>query len=279
MKAIKLTAIFFAILGAVIGILYFLGGTSGGDALPPPPNTEYQAYVRQITEDWDNANDWNEEVFLNNCNLIEQVGRDYSVDELRDLNSSRAVEIVTKKMFAEWDKSDCKKSVIDRYAGAINVITGKDGNASSNTELRKAKSVNATYQEAYALAHRPLGLTPTFNGTSWNSYSDYSNSILQKKSSIIGSTNYTTYLKNITDISQGLSAIEGKLSTGRTTFYNALANKICAYYNNIPKAQRNRDNLAQLMAVRNKYESEFPSNRSISTLANSFRNDVFDNED
>lgn len=278
MKAVKLSAIFLAILGAVIGLLYFLGGTSGGDALPPPPNTEYQSYVRQITDDWNNVDDWNEEVFLNNCNLIEQVGKDYSVDELRDLNTSRAAEIVTKKMFAEWEKADCKKSVVDGYARAIDVISGKDNNASSNTEIRKAKSVNTTYQEAYALAHKALGLTPTFNGTSWNSYSDYSNRIKQQKSSILGSTNYTTYLRNITEISQGLSAIDGKLAAGRTAFYNALANKICAYYNNIPTSQRNRDNLLQLMTARDKYEREFSANSSIRSLVNSFRNDVLNNE-
>ena len=278
MKTIKLFLIFSLILSGIVAAFYFA-------TRPEPitiielPKTSLQQYREQFETDWRTAGDWNEETFKSHCDLIDQLNaQNYDVVSLNDLNTSTAVEVVYEHVFSEWKNPSCKKQTIDNYMKAIAVIEKSEDNASSNPNVKLIKEVNNVYVRAYKLAHRKFGLTPKFNGYSWNSYSNYASSIESQKNSIFDDSNYKRYLSNITEISNGLQGVSSRLSSGRTTFYGALAKEIKDYYDKKTISERTRSDLNGLRNAISKYEREYCKNSILSSFAQSYANDVYENE-
>lgn len=277
MKAIKLVLTFLIILGGVLGAFYLFTNTGGG-TLPPPPDTTYQTFREQFEKDWEQAGDWKEDLFMSHCDLVQQLSTQYETATLNDLNTKTATEVVYKKIFDEWNSPSCAKNVVEKYINAIKVIESKDNNAKTDPNVQKIKNVYATYISAYSLAHQNVGLTPHFDGSSWNSYSNYSSSMTDKKNSMLANSNYKEYLSNIIDIKNGLNAIPDKLANGRTRFYNELSESIIRYYSQTISSERTRTELNGLRNAISKYEGEYSSNSRLSAFARDFANDVYNNE-
>lgn len=278
MKPIKLFFIFSLILGGIVAAFYFA-------TRPEPitiidlPETSLQQYREQFETDWRTTGDWNEETFKSHCDLINQLSaQNYDVVSLNDLNTSTAVEVVYEHIFNEWKKTSCKKQVIDNYIKAVATIEKSEDNASSNPNVKLIKKVYNVYIRAYELSHRNFGLTPKFDGYSWNSYSNYASSIESQKSEILGNSYYKKYLSNISEISNGLQGITSRLSSGRTIFYKSLAERIRAYYGKKTNSERTRSDLNSLRNAISKYENEYGKNSTLSSFAHSYANDVYENE-
>lgn len=266
-------------LGALVGIFYLINPTTKTIILPPVDDETFENYSQEFQNDWEGVGDWDENVFNRHRETLNMLSTDYSVEELVNFERSKVTEIVSQKIFAEWDKSDCDKKVIDKYIKAVETIISKYGDdAKSDPDIQQIKSVNSTYRSALDLAGKKIGLTPTFNGSTWNSYTDYSNKIKKQKNDILGNSNYKEYLKNITAISSRLAKIDSELKDGRTRFYQALADKIYNYYNKIARDKRTRDQLVKLRKARDNYSKEYGSNNKINTLAKNFAADVDANE-
>lgn len=278
MKPIKLIITFVLILGGIVAAFHFF--------LKPDPTpiivfdgTALQEYRKQFEDDWKNAGDWNEDMFKSHCDLIHQLEiQNYDVVALNDMNTATAVEVVYEQIFNEWKTPTCKRQKIDNYMKAIATIEQSEVNAASNPNVELIKQVNKVYLQAYNLSKKKLGLTPTFDGNNWNSYSSYASSVESQKSSILNNPEYKEYLNNITEISSGLSSISAKLSSGRASFYNSLALKIRSYYEDTPRSERTRSDLSRLRNVISKYESEYSSNSSLNSFARSYADDVYENE-
>lgn len=278
MKPIKLIITFVLILGGIVAAFHFF--------LKPDPTpiivfdgTALQEYRKQFEDDWKNAGDWNEDMFKSHCDLIHQLEiQNYDVVALNDMNTATAVEVVYEQIFNEWKTPTCKRQKIDNYMKAIATIEQSEVNAASNPNVELIKQVNKVYLQAYNLSKKKLGLTPTFDGYNWNSYSSYALSVESQKSSILNNPEYKEYLNNITEISSGLSSISAKLSSGRASFYNSLALKIRSYYEDTPRSERTRSDLSRLRNVISKYESEYSSNSSLNSFARSYADDVYENE-
>ena len=277
MKAIKLTIIFIVILGGIIGA-FLLFNRDKVVTLPPLSDQAYKTYRDQIVNGWEQADDWDEGLYQSNCDLIQQLSTQFETKSLNDLNTQTATKIVYDKIFDEWKSQSCAKNVIEKYNDAIKVIESKDNNAKNNPNVQTIKNVYLTYSTAYSLAHQSIGLTPHFNGNSWNSYSSYSSSIENKMKSMLNNPNYQKYLSNIVDIKNGLSAIPDKISTGRARFYEGLANSIIHYYSQINRAERSRSELNVLRNVKSRYEGEYRSNYRLSSFVNDYAYDVSYNE-
>jgi len=277
MKAVKLVFTFFLILSGVIGAFYFFTNR-GGCTLPPPPDTTYETFRKQLEKDWEQAGDWNEQLFMSHCDLVQQLSSQYETATLNDLNTKTATEVVFKKIFDEWNSPSCAKSVVEKYNNAIKVIESKDDNAKTDPNVKKIKKVYATYISAYSLAHQSIGLSPHFDGSNWNSYSNYSSTMRGKMSSMLENSNYKEYLSNIVDIKNGLNAIPDKLSNGRSRFYGELANRIINYYSQTTSSERIRSELNDLRNAISKYEGEYSSNSRLSSFARDYANDVYSNE-
>ena len=278
MKIIKLLLVFVIILGGVVGAFYLIGG-GGGTGLEEPSDDTYQTYRTQFENDWKDKGDWSDSLFNAHCDMVRQLSLDYNVAPLKDLNTNTAVEVVYEKIFWQWTSEYCKKATIENYIRALGKIQAEDENAKANPNVQKINSVNGTYKKDYALAHKGIGLTPGFDGTSWRSFSSYRNSMLSEKNSMQNDANYKQYLANIKDIKDGLNAIPSKLDNARTRFYNDLASDIVNHYRNIEQSSRTRSQLIELRDARNKFNNEAPSsNNYLNNFCNSFADDVDRNE-
>lgn len=278
MKAIKLIITFVLILGGVLGAFYLFIKVHPDPPLPPISDTTYQTFREQFEKDWEQAGDWDEQLFMSHCDLVQQLSTQYETATLNDLNTKTATEVVYQKIFDEWNSPSCVKNVIEKYNNAIKIIESKDNNAKTDPNVQKIKNVYATYTSAYNLAHQGIGLTPHFDGSNWNSYSNYSYSMSDKRTSMLGNSNYKEYLSNIIDIKNGLNAIPDKLSNGRTRFYNELASAIISYYSQTTSSERIRSELNDLRNAISKYEGEYSSNSRLSSFARDYANDVYNNE-
>lgn len=278
MKILKLILVFVIILGGVVGAFYLIGGEPGSSLEEPSGNT-YQTYRTQFENDWKDKGDWSDSLFTAHCDMVRQLSLDYNVAPLKDLNTNTAVEVVSEKIFQEWSSASCRKATVENYIKALGKIQAEDENAKSNPNVQKINSVNDTYKKAYALAHKGIGLTPGFDGTSWRSFSSYSNSMLSEKNSMQNDANYKQYLANIKDIKDGLNAIPSKLDNAKSRFYNDLASDIVNHYRNIEQSSRTRSQLNELRDARNKFNNEAPSsNNYLNNFCNSFADDVDRNE-
>lgn len=278
MKIVKLLLVFVVILGAVVGAFYLIGGgtTSG---LEEPSDDTYQTYRKQFENDWKNKGDWSDSLFSAHCDMVRMLSKDYNVAPLKDLNTTTAVEVVYDKIFKEWESILCRKVVVDNYIKALGKIQAEDENAKSNPNVQKIISVNDTYKKAIALAHKSIGLSPGFDGSSWRSFSGYSNSMLSEKSSMQDNANYKQYLANIKDIKDGLNSIPFKLDNARSRFYSDLANEIVNHYRSVEQSARTRSQLNELRDARNKFNNEAPSSNSyLNKFCNTFADDVDRNE-
>lgn len=273
MKAIKLILVFALILGGVIGA-FLLVRKSKTNSLSNIPDTTFQTYRDQIINDWENEGDWNEQLFLSNCNLIQLLSKSYDVSTLRDLNTKMAIEIVYEKIFAEWATRSCRKNVIYKYSEAINVIVSNDGNAKTDANVAKIKRVRGVYDSAYQLANQEIGLKPRFDDNDWNSYADYSYQITEKTNKILENSDYKSYLSNIDNIKNGLNAIPDKLSKGKNRFYNELADQIISSYSIIAPSERTESQLKDLRNLISRFTNEYCSNQKLSKFAEAFANDV-----
>lgn len=277
MKALKLAITFILILAAVVGAFWLIG--SGRTTPPPPPPDSVYAEVRaEIENDWEQAGDWNESVFMSHCDLLNQLSEKYETTTLMDLNTRTAAAIIHEKIFNEWERPQCRKLDVDKYFNAIGVIESKDGNAKTDPNIKKIKDVYNTYIAAYNLANKPIVLSPRFDGNSWNSFSAYSESMNNQRSSMLANSNYTAYLANIADIKDGLNAIPGRLETARKGFYSSLATNIINHYSRIDSWERTRENLNDLRNTYSKYQREYSTNERLSSFVSAYARDVADNE-
>lgn len=277
MKSIKIFIVFIIVLGSIVG-LFYLVQTKNSKPIPSISDTTYQSYREQIEGDWEQAGDWDEQLFLSHCDLLRQLSVQYETATLNDLNTKTAIEIIQKKIFEEWATPSCSKVAVDRYNNAIKVIESQDNNAKDDLNVQKIKRVYGVYSVAYGLSHQGVGLSPHFDGSNWNSYSSFSSSLMSKRNSILNNSDYKENLANIVDIKRGLEGLPDKLANGRKRFGDELAGSIINYYSQTAPSARSQLGLNELRNVINKYEVEFSSNNRLSAFARSYANDVFRNE-
>lgn len=247
--------------------------------LPDPPDETLKEVRTQIEQDWEQANDWDETVFAKHCDKLNQMKNDYSVGTLVDMNTRLAVETVYKKLMdGEWNSESCREKVVDKYINALGVISKADANAKDNNNVKKLYQVNGVYKKALSVSRIRIGLSPGFDGSSWRSFSAYSNSIKAKKASIESNAIYKEHLSNIREIKNGLANIDGRLSEARTAFYKSLANAITSYYSRIPSSERNNSQLKTLRNVRDRYNNEYSNNYNLNYFVSAFYSDVRNNE-
>lgn len=278
MKAIKLIITFVVLLALVVLAFYIVPRKVDPPVLLDPPDETLKEMRTQIERDWEQANDWDEKVFAKHCDKLNKMKKDYSVGTLVDMNTRLAVETVYKMLMdGEWNSESCREKVVDKYVNALGVIIKADANAKDNNNVKKLYQVNDVYKKALSVSSIRIGLSPGFDGSSWRSFSAYSNSIKAKKASIESNAIYKEHLSNIREIKNGLANIDGRLSEARIAFYKSLANAITSYYSRIPPSERNDLQLRTLRNVRDRYNNEY-NNYNLNYFVSVFYSDVRNNE-
>lgn len=255
MKALKLALAFLFILGVIVGV-FSLIGPGDDDILPPPPPSRLNKYMAEIDSTWIKAGDWDEHTFVTNCERLDQLSVDYDVERLRDYNTILAIENVYRGIFAEWRSPRCRKDVVDGYHKAVGIIETADADAALNNSVKQVKHVYGVYANAYAVAHRGIGLSPRFDGDGWQPYDSYSRRMTAECDAVLADTTYKHYLSGINDINDNLKAYPSKLSAGRKRFYAALSGEIIDYFEDTPDTLRTREELKRLRTIKTKYDRE-----------------------
>ena len=278
MKALKIIIAFVLILAGVFSAFYFSTRVGEG-SIAPPQDERFEDTRKQIQNEWEQRGDWDDTLYTKNLDLVTQLGVEFNTVPLKELNTSLAVEIVYKKIFDEWKSPTCQRAVVNKYYNAVSFIKSKDSDANTDNNVKLITQVYSVYNQAYNLAHQSIGLSPNFNGTSWNSYSDYRESMLNKRNNMLNNSVYKSHLSNIKDIKEGLNDIPNKLANGRSEFYNKLAQNIKNYFSRTAWSDRNYDELAKLRNAKNKYEDEYGYSSVLSNFEDEYASDVFFNND
>lgn len=281
MKALKLILTFIIILGGFVGAYFIINGGSGG-GITPPPIDKLGNYSKQIERGWEEAGDWNKELFEEHCILIDQLGKwGLDVTPLKNFNTSLVVNIINDKIIGEWKSATCKKQTIKKYMDAVATVCSKDANAKHDPAIENINEINKVYNTACKRAERGIGLPCNFNADaqSWNSYSDYSNRVTRETNEILNNSIYKEYLVNITAIKNGLDKIPSRLAEGKKNFANKLAEEIINHYNAIPDTLRTREQFNALRGTRDKYDGEFGGNVNLDCLVKEFNISVENNEE
>ena len=278
MKAIKLIMTFVVLLAIVVSAFYVSSGSGRNTDLPEPPDETLKEMRTQIEQDWAQKGDWDEKLFAIHCDKLNQMKKEYSVGILVDMNTRLAVETIYKKLIDEWSSPSCRKSVVDGYIKALDTVCRADGNAQANNNVKKLRSINKVYRTALSVAHISIGLTHGFDGSSWRSFSNYSNAVKARKASVVSNAMYKEYLSNISDIKNGLASIDGRLQNARTAFYQSLSRAIISHYSDIPSSERNNTQLSSLRNARNRYNNEYRSNDALNSFVSTFYRDVRNND-
>lgn len=279
MKILKLVGLFVIVAGVIIGLLFLSGKGSKGLSNNRPNDTLLREYKAEFAKDWDEKQDWDVNIFRRHCMDIKTLAKDYDVTELNDYNISEANDIVYEKIFALWKSPNCKKEDVDRYRAAVDTIVHYDPKMANNTGIKKIKEVYAVYEDAYDFVKDPLIISPFFDGKIWNDFNSFADRQRTHKDRILNDTAYKSYLNNITQLKDELETLDSRLSEVKRSFYSLLENQIRNYYNNIPSARRDREQLNELSRVVSKYYLENSSaSLSLKNLQTQFRKDVEENE-
>ena len=272
MKTVKLALIFIAILGGIVGIFLLKNIITP----PPPVKTISDPRLKELTatieNGWKERTDWDKDFFINNHKMIDVNSRNFSVTTLRNFHTSQAVAIVHKKIFEHWSTAQCNKNNVDLYRNAINVICDTDKDAKNNPMVSEVITVYGVYTKALGLANSNFVPKSGFNGSTWKSYDSYKSEQKQAISSVLQSSHYRSSLANITSIRSGLNSAESRMTTGRTKYYDNLANEIIAYYKN---KERSNENLTKLFEINNTYRSQYTQSQSLQNFISNFANDVY----
>jgi hypothetical protein len=181
------------------------------------------------------------------------------------------VAIVHKKIFEHWSTAQCNKNNVDVYRNAVNVICNTDKDAKNNPTVNEIINVYNLYIKALGLATSNFVPKSGFNGSTWKSYDSYMREQKQAINSILGDTRYRSSLANITAIRNGLNGAEGRMASGKTKYYENLANEIIAYYD---KQERTEENLQALRSVRNNFLNEYSNNTSVNNFTSRFNQEI-----
>ena len=282
MKALKLILTFIIILGGFVGAYFIFNNNGLARHSIIPDDNELENYSKRIERGWEEAGDWDIEVFEIHSAIIDQLGASgMDVIPLRDYNTTLVVNIINDKIIGEWKSATCKKQTIKKYMDAVATVCSKDSNAKHHPAIENINEINKVYNTACKRAERGIGLPCNFNADaqSWNSYSDYSNRVTRETNEILNNSLYKEYLANITAIKKGLDNIPSKLAAGKTSFANRLATEIIDHYNAIPDTLRTREQLKALRSTRRKYDDEFGGNVNLDCLVEEFNISVDNNEE
>lgn len=278
MKILKLILTFCILLGAIVGV-FFIIDDSGSEPFSQPGSDEYEKYRQRIINEWEQAGDWDEQLFREHCELINQLAGKFSnTDPLKELETNVVAELIKNKLFEAWASATCKKSTVDKYMKAVEAIKKQDPSAKDNSYVAEIASVYSVYSKAYNIAYGSVSLEPTYNGRTWNSFIEFQNGKIASRDAILRDATYQQYLSNITDLKNNLNNLSSKLSSAKVTFYEKLEKEILRYYMAISASSRTKEQLEALRDSRRNYEAEYKVSLSIDLCARKFNQDVKTNE-
>lgn len=271
MKLLKLLLLFAAILGGIVAASLWLRPQPASE-LPAIPNETLAQNRERFEQEWQQQGDWDRQMFLAQCNMVDQLGTLHDVSELRTFVAQKALQVVRNRVVAEWASPTCREYQVDKYVSAIDTITSNCPAQRSAPEVLEVKRVNAVYRRALAFVNRTVGMSPDYRGRdNWNSFTQYANSLHNTRTALLSNADYKQYLVRITRITDGLQGLDHRIDAARERFRADLARSIMDYYR---QAGYTTHNYADLTFAVSAYYRQFRYDSQLEDFSGNFYNRV-----
>lgn len=247
MKVLKLLGIFIALVSVLIGIyaLVVILPTSN-DVETIISTTELDTLKKQINDvdlelqknvfaNWDSVSYSALSTKIANKKADRKISQQDAENAKQYLNSQ-----FVKKLFLliklEFKEEKCSKTKIDYYKKGIDFMNQKI----KDSRIDSVYMIYNCYREISLWISKTLyTMTPRLNNSgeyniTWNPFSEFRNTIQNKRSDYCDNVLYKRYLLNIAELKNGLqvSEVDNKLDTGERYYYNGIRDGIISHYNN-----------------------------------------------
>lgn len=293
MKVIKLIFIFIAVLGTVIGVVFLSKGDNG------PIEGKYAGYYakaeKKINSEWKSDAEWLWAHFEDTKNYLEVRNKKLKggYKTLVDLFHQRACHCLYNNSIAEFAKHNCNKTIVDTLKSDLDKLIQAAPEQKDSAQTTTLYNVHDLYGKAYSLAtQKSFGLTPDFDkyrGT-WKDYNAYRTEQETRRSNIQKDSLFS-YIKDISEIVDGLNSMDTKLNEGKERFKSSLVKEIINEYKSdepiVPtsidsekmnEAKKWLENYEEaykkLRGARDKYKREFDESKTLSDFVRKFKDAV-----
>lgn len=291
MKTFKLLLI-FAILFGIIFVILNLDNCQDikTDSEEQGSKIDITARCKEIRDAWREQSEWNEALYTEQKNSIEQenLSNRYQEGDYQSVRSTLR-ESATNKAYDSYHaalkatKFD-KNHLNNQFNGIITMM--KDFGLSEDQRIKEIRSIDSLYKEALKISESQLKCTPKFEidkkeNWNWTSLKDHYLDYIAKAQRV-KNNQYYKEIKMIPGIEDGLSdnTIKKKLESQDETYYENLSGQILNYFRKqIDNSSRNPNQLLTLKKKLDKIgakladESQWGVNK-IQKLSNSIANTI-----
>lgn len=279
MRIVKLLLIIAVIGGLIYGTLRIMSPNPSGGGFRPDSPTLLQDMTDNVDRDWDDADEWNQEVYDKNISNADTYRKDLedhskgSYSTLLNYTNEKVCGKLVEFVDAEFSKSTCSRVEISKLKNALDYFIEKNGCiSSSDIRLLSAYGKIKLYEDILAFGNSQFNLQPDFNISTngWNDFESYRVRQLSRRDEFKGNRYYGT-ISNVTDIKNSLGSVEARLSKARSNFENSLSQQIRSAYSSVERTQANMD---KLQSAFNRYYSSYSDNNRLSNFRKDFKREV-----
>lgn len=248
MKYLKIAVIY-----AVIVCVVYFSMTIGGDSesgIIIDQDSNLTALSSKINTEWGNTSQWDESIYTN---LKKEITRSssnqlISLDEKNRLllqNRENAFSVIYNACDKEYSKSDCDKNILSNNMNGLDLLIVDDPNLENDTKVTNLKSWYSTYKNIRAFVTSTKGLNVDMrhkDGTDhqhvWADFGKYENRTIEKRDQYRRDPIYTSRLRGITELRDGLNNMELSLLNAKKRFCADLSKQLITYFENLPAYDR-----------------------------------------
>lgn len=256
MKTLKLIAIFVGVLAAIVCVV-LLGGGGRADKTTGGKSADYYSEANsKIDNEWQSADDWSIENFEEMTDWLNIRKRDLrdGYGTLVTKFHNRALACLHDKTVQTFKMETCSKAQADALHSELSIFVEAAPEQRGNEKVNVMRNIHSMYSRAYSLAAASavdFAHSPEFNRRkgSWYDFDSYKEGTIKRRDAIKDDPSYG-YIMNISFITNGLDALDGKLDAAEAKFRESLASEIISAYKiDVPMVSRKLSDMKSLKEI------------------------------
>lgn len=256
MKILKLSLIFLATLGIVVGALWLtMGGSSS--TRQEEMSGLYRELSDSIVAQWQDMDPWSREAYdETRTDLAQKKDMDLldsdEHDRLAEMLRNSAINRLYTLTVEEFAKPECRHDVVTAYDKEAQRFNREKAD---KERLQKLHSIYTLYANIRAFVGSSLIYTPRFDGNQWTSLNDLRDAAVRRATGYRNNALYTEFLSHINGFSSGLTetTVRNKVEKGRSRYYAALSEQIISYFDS---KDPTTDAAVQLESIYTRFRNE-----------------------
>lgn len=274
MKALKLILIAL-VVAAVIGGLLLLTGKSSSQSGGGRDNDLYNRLESELSEEWEQASDWNRQLFDQSLSTLNHNRRDLGsgYQTLADMVSEYALDHLYNSTMAQYRRSDCTPAQAEQFNADLNHFLSKTQGFAGSEKVTTMQGTYKLYIDILALvddSKKSVAAAFNFDSDTWTDFRSYEQRQLKRRDNCTGNI-YYNYVSNIDDVRNGLSQVPANLAAAKSRFKDDLAGRIIRAYDGHEKTADLYDRLSYLSSS---FTEQFGRNDRLTTYVRSYRDAV-----